>query len=194
MAGPLNLDNYKIEADESTDELIITHIPTGKTTKLSEDTFESLSTEESVIREYVRLEQRTSEVADQEISGGENALYAKDNGKVYTKTDSSLEREVGASSFKTVATGTHTAPTGYSYATDLAGGINRYMDCHIRLSEQDSGNTSGNRIFGHSSEGFSMDEIYSVVYWKDQDNYWGIGFDNNLGAEVTVDYKLIELV
>jgi hypothetical protein len=37
MAGPLNLDNYSIEADESNDELVITHTPTGKTTTLSED-------------------------------------------------------------------------------------------------------------------------------------------------------------
>jgi len=39
MAGPLNLDNYSIEADESADELVITHVPTGKTTTLSEDGF-----------------------------------------------------------------------------------------------------------------------------------------------------------
>jgi hypothetical protein len=39
MAGPLNLDNYEIKADESNDELLITHTPTGKTTTLSEDTF-----------------------------------------------------------------------------------------------------------------------------------------------------------
>jgi hypothetical protein len=40
MAGPLNLDNYKIEANESNnDELVITHVPTGKTTRLSEGAF-----------------------------------------------------------------------------------------------------------------------------------------------------------
>jgi hypothetical protein len=47
MAGPLNLDNYEIEADESSDELVITHAPTGKTTTLSEDTFEAVITEET---------------------------------------------------------------------------------------------------------------------------------------------------
>lgn len=46
MAGPLILDNYEIEADESTDELVITHVPTGKTTTLSEDTFETLTADE----------------------------------------------------------------------------------------------------------------------------------------------------
>jgi hypothetical protein len=46
MAGPINLDNYEIEADESSDELLIRHVPTDKTTTLSEDTFEALTVEE----------------------------------------------------------------------------------------------------------------------------------------------------
>jgi len=39
MAGPLNLDNYSIEADESADKLVITHTPTSKTTAVSEGAF-----------------------------------------------------------------------------------------------------------------------------------------------------------
>ena len=47
MAGPLTLDNYELEANESgNDELVITHTPTGKTTTLSEDTFRAIAAEE----------------------------------------------------------------------------------------------------------------------------------------------------
>ena len=47
MAGPLNLDNYELKANESNnDELVITHTPTGKTTTLAEDTFRTIAAEE----------------------------------------------------------------------------------------------------------------------------------------------------
>jgi len=60
MAGQLNLDNYEIGVDESTDELVITHAPTGKTTTLSEDTFEAVTTEELLLTEYASADDATA--------------------------------------------------------------------------------------------------------------------------------------